>query len=75
MTNRSLSVYLIELIKALDISEKKKFRLFVKRNFKDRELKFLELFDFIDKTKNIDEEIIRQNVERKLEYLKKFRIE
>ncbi len=49
---------LIQLIKSLTRAEKRHFRLFVGRNQASDELLFLQLFDFLDKHKEYDEELI-----------------
>lgn len=49
---------LIQLIKSLTRAEKRHFRLFVGRNQASEELLFLQLFDFLDKYKEYDEELI-----------------
>lgn len=58
---------LIQLIKSLTRAEKRHFRLFVGRNQASEELLFLQLFDFLDKYKEYDEEMIL----RKLPAIKK----
>lgn len=47
------------LIKSLTKAEKRHFRLYAKRNFDDKNVKFLELFDFIDKQPEHDSDKIR----------------
>lgn len=47
------------LIKSLTKAEKRHFRLYAKRNFGDKNVKFLELFDFIDKQPEFDSDKIR----------------
>ncbi len=50
---KSSTDYLIELIKSLTKAEKRSFKLFATRNSSNQdELKFLMLFDFIDKSAN-----------------------
>ncbi len=49
---------LIQLIKSLTRAEKRHFRLFVRRNQASDDILFLQLFDFLDKHKEYDEELI-----------------
>ncbi|MEL7020795.1 MAG: hypothetical protein AAGK47_04255 [Bacteroidota bacterium] len=49
---------LIQLIKSLTRAEKRHFRLFVKRNQASNDILFLQLFDFLDKHKEYDEQLI-----------------
>jgi hypothetical protein len=60
MSNRALSDYLIELVKGLSSGEKKHFRVYATRTVTDQKLMFLDLFDLIDKTKDVDDESIRK---------------
>ena len=48
------------LIKSLSKAEKRHFRLYAKRNFGDKQAKFLELFDLLDKQETFDHEKIRK---------------
>ncbi|HLU86850.1 MAG TPA: hypothetical protein VKZ44_03780 [Taishania sp.] len=50
--------YLIELIKSLTKAEKRSFKLFAKRNSTQDNLKFLQLFDFIDSNDNFSEAVL-----------------
>jgi len=50
--------YLIQLIKSLTKTEKRQFRLWVNRNQANADVLFLQLFDFLDKQKKYDEELI-----------------
>ena len=50
--------YLIQLIKSLTKTEKRQFRLWVNRNQSNADVLFLQLFDFLDKQKKYDEELI-----------------
>jgi len=59
--------YLIQLIRSLSRAEKRHFRLFVRRNQASEDILFLQLFDFLDKHKQYDEELIL----RKLPSIKK----
>lgn len=54
MPNRSADM-LFQLIKSLEKGEKRNFKLFVKRNTPGGELKFIQLFDALDKMKDYDE--------------------
>lgn len=58
---------LIQLIKSLTRAEKRHFRLFAGRNQASDDLLFLQLFDFLDRHKEYDEEMIL----RKLPAVKK----
>ncbi len=49
---------LIQLINSLTRAEKRHFRLFVKRNQASEEILFLQLFDFLEKRNEYDEELI-----------------
>ncbi|MFK7935102.1 MAG: hypothetical protein AB8G22_16440 [Saprospiraceae bacterium] len=49
---------LIQLIKSLTRAEKRHFRLFVRRNQASNDILFLQLFDFLDKHKEYDEQLI-----------------
>ena len=54
MPNRSADT-LFQLIKSLEKSEKRNFKLFVKRNSSGGDLKFIQLFDALDGMKEYDE--------------------
>jgi hypothetical protein len=54
MPNRSTDA-LFQLIKALEKSEKRNFKLFVRRNSASENLKIIHLFDALDKMKEYDE--------------------
>ena len=54
MPNRSADT-LFQLIKSLEKSEKRNFKLFVKRNTPGGDLKFIQLFDALDAMKEYDE--------------------
>ncbi|HMQ47785.1 MAG TPA: hypothetical protein PKA00_09920 [Saprospiraceae bacterium] len=49
---------LIQLIKSLTRAEKRHFRLFVRRNQTSDDILFLKLFDFLDRHKEYQEELI-----------------
>ncbi|MDE1191780.1 MAG: hypothetical protein PW786_06550 [Arachidicoccus sp.] len=57
MPNKS-SDELFQLIKSLEKSEKRNFKLFIKRMSGDDDLKIVQLFDAIDKADEYDEEIL-----------------
>jgi hypothetical protein len=68
MPNRSADT-LFQLIKSLEKSEKRNFKLFVKRN-SSGDLKFIQLFDALDKMKEYDEfGLLRKNKALKKEQL------
>lgn len=54
MPNRSTDA-LFQLIKSLEKSEKRNFKLFVKRNSATEDLKIIQLFDALDKMNEYDE--------------------
>ncbi|NJK84253.1 MAG: hypothetical protein HC912_11140 [Saprospiraceae bacterium] len=49
---------LVQLIKSLSRSEKRHFRIFVRRNQSSADILFLQLFDFLDKHQEYDEDKI-----------------
>ena len=53
---------LFQLIKTLTKAEKRNFRLYVTRNQDSEELKFIRLFDILDKSKDYDEPTIFKKV-------------
>lgn len=53
---------LIQLIKSLTRAEKRHFRLFVRRNQASENILFLQLFDFLDKHKEYDEQLILKKI-------------
>lgn len=57
MSNRSTDS-LFQLIHSLQKSEKRNFKLYVQRNSANNDLKFVQLFDTIDKLSEYDEELI-----------------
>lgn len=57
MPNRSNDA-LFQLIKSLEKSEKRNFKLFVKRNKASDDLKIIQLFDALDKMNEYDEAIL-----------------
>ena len=61
MPNRS-SDALFQLIKSLEKSEKRNFKLYVKRNSPAEDLKIIQLFDALDKMDEYDEvQLLRKN--------------
>jgi hypothetical protein len=59
MPNRSADT-LFQLIKSLEKSEKRNFKLYVKRNTPGGDLKFIQLFDALDGMKEYDEAALLQ---------------
>src|SRR5258706_2087796 len=57
MPNRATDA-LFQLIKSLKKSEKRNFKLYVKRNSATEDLKIIQLFDALDKMDNYDEELL-----------------
>ena len=55
MPNRSTDP-LFQLIKSLEKSEKRNFKLYATRNTASEDLKIVQLFDALDKMKQYDEE-------------------
>jgi hypothetical protein len=61
MPNRS-SDTLFQLVKSLKKSEKRNFKLYVKRNTASEDLKIIYLFDALDKMESYDEaELLKKN--------------
>jgi hypothetical protein len=61
MPNRSADT-LFQLIKSLEKSEKRNFKLYVKRNSAEAELKIIQLFDALDKMEQYDEvQLLKKN--------------
>jgi len=61
MPNRSTDA-LFQLVKSLEKSEKRNFKLYVKRNSSSEDLKIVKLFDALDKLDTYDEEqLLRKN--------------
>lgn len=54
---------LIKLIRSLTRAEKRHFRLFVRRNQSSNDILFLQLFDYLDKHKEYDEDHLRKRIE------------
>lgn len=59
MPNRSADA-LFQLVKSLEKSEKRNFKLFVKRNSSSDNLKTIQLFDALDKMSDYDERLLLQ---------------
>jgi len=57
MPNRSKDE-LFQLVKTLEKAEKRNFKLFVKRNSAQEDLKIIQLFDALDKMQQYDEEVL-----------------
>jgi hypothetical protein len=57
MSNRSTDS-LFQLIKSLEKSEKRNFKLFVRRNTATEDLKIIQLFDALDRMPDYDEELL-----------------
>jgi hypothetical protein len=61
MPNRS-SDALFQLVRSLEKSEKRNFKLYVKRNSTSEDLKIIQLFDALDKMEEYDEEqLLKRN--------------
>src|SRR5512138_2530383 len=61
MSNRSTDS-LFQLIKSLEKSEKRNFKLYVKRNSSSDDLKIITVFDALDKMKEYDEtQLLQKN--------------
>ncbi len=57
MPNRSADI-LFQLIRSLEKSEKRNFKLYIQRNSGNKDLKIIELFDAMDKLKEYDEPVL-----------------
>ena len=57
MSNRSSDI-LFQLIKSLQKSEKRHFKLYIKRSSAKEDLKIVQLFDAIDKLNDYDEKLL-----------------
>ena len=57
MPNRSTDA-LFQLVKSLEKSEKRNFKLYVKRNSSSENLKTIQLFDALDKMSDYDERLM-----------------
>ncbi len=61
MSNRS-NEPLFQLIQALQKSEKRNFKLYIKRNSSNQDLKIIQLFDAMDKMGQYDEQVLLKKV-------------
>lgn len=61
MSNR-FSDILFQLIRSLEKSEKRHFKLYIKRNSANEELKIVKLFDALDKMEEYDEKILFKKI-------------
>lgn len=69
MPNRSTDA-LFQLIRSLQKAEKRNFKLYVKRNSSDEDLKIIQLFDALDKMSSYNEEwLLKRNPEIKKQQL------
>jgi len=59
----SNSAYLFSLVKSMTKADKRNFKLFAKRVQADDDMMFLQLFDVLDKMKEMDEEDILSKLE------------
>jgi len=57
MSNRSADI-LFQLVKSLEKSEKRHFKLYIKRSSSRQDLKIIQLFDAIDKSKEYNEQLL-----------------
>lgn len=57
MPNRSTDI-LLQLIQSLEKSEKRHFKLYIKRSSSNENLKIVQLFDAMDKLKDYDEKLL-----------------
>ena len=57
MPNRSTDT-LFQLVKSLEKSEKRNFKLYIKRSSANKDLKIIELFDALDKLNDYDETLL-----------------
>ncbi len=57
MSNRTADI-LFQLIQSLEKSEKRHFKIYIKRSSSRQDLKIIQLFDAIDKSKEYDERLI-----------------
>ena len=57
MANRSTDI-LFQLIRSLEKSEKRHFKLYIKRSSGNEDLKIVQLFDALDKMQDYDEKLL-----------------
>src|SRR5882757_980627 len=58
MMSKRFTDILFQLIKSLEKSEKRNFKLYIKRSSGNEDLKIIELFDALDKLKEYDEAVL-----------------
>ena len=63
MSNR-FTDSLFQLIHSLEKSEKRHFKLYIKRSSSKEDLKIVQLFDALDKMDDYDEKILLKKLER-----------
>jgi hypothetical protein len=56
------SAHLYELIKSMTTAEKRYFKMYVRKSNKSADLKYIKLFDYIDKHKKYDEKKINKDI-------------
>ncbi len=61
MANRSADI-LFQLIKSLEKSEKRHFKLYIKRSSGNEDLKIVQLFDALDKMQDYDEKLLMKKL-------------
>lgn len=61
MANRNIDT-LFQLIKSLEKSEKRNFKLYIKRNSAKEDLKIIQLFDALDKLSEYDERLLLKKI-------------
>ena len=61
MPNRSADI-VFQLIHSLEKAEKRNFKLYIKRNSANDDLKIIELFDALDKLDEYDESLLLKKV-------------
>jgi len=61
MANRNTDL-LFQLLKSLEKSEKRNFKLFVQRNSGNKDLKIISLFDAVDRMKDYDENALLKKI-------------
>ena len=61
MLNKNSDI-LFQLIKSLQKAEKRNFKLYIKRNSNNEDLKIIKLFDAMDKSTDYDEKILFKKV-------------
>src|SRR4029078_847446 len=61
MPNRSADT-LFQLIRSLQKGEKRNFKLYIKRNSSNEDLKIVQLFDVLDKMSEYDESVVLKKI-------------